>query len=899
MKTKKRIPFTRIAPIEPDDRTKIFYIRRILLEALITLAVILLLNAVLGRWTQILLSLLALGILAIVASLQWLLAAQVNKGLKKAQLNVQEIIDREAALHSSEEKFRAFVEESSEGFVLTDENGIVIEWNHSMEVITGIERKNALGNTAWELQTLFMLPERRTEQAVETSKQYIQEALQTGSSPLNNQIMEVDICRITGERLTIEQEAFAVKSVKGYWIGSILRDISARKKAEIAQKESLLRLNALLDNIPDAAFIKDINGIFTAVNKPMAEIFAETPDGFIGKSDFDFLPDSYANKIQADDQELIRTQQPQRVEESHIGLDGKEYWVETLKTPIINDQGEVVGIAAIGRDITERKSVEKIQASIYRISEAANTAPSLNELYRNIHSTISDLMPAENFYIALYVPSSDLIFFPYHVDGEEPEVEWPPIKPGKGFTSYVYRTGKPLLVTPELFEQLEQAGEIELMGKKPVDWLGVPLNTQHGKIGVMAVQTYRPTERLHESDKDILMFVSTQVAMVIERRKMEEALRTSQANLEDAQRMVHIGSWDWDYLTGEITFSNELYRIFGVEPGTLPSLDTLFQLTHSEDRARVQAVVEKSLKENQPYTLDHRLIRPDNVELIIHSQSEVFYNEDGQPVRRIGMLQDITQVRQVEAEREKLIGELQSKNTELDRFTYTVSHDLRSPLVTIRGFLGFMEKDIQAGKTESIAKDMTRIIAAANKMQQFLDELLVLSRAGQIINPPESVSFHTIAVDTIEMLRGRIEARRVQVNIADNLPVILCDRTRLIQVVQNLVDNAVKFLGDQPNPRIEIGTEGKDMQGKAVLFVRDNGIGIQPQFHKKVFDLFNKLDSQTEGTGIGLTLVKRIIEAHGGQVWLTSAGEGTGSTFYFSCPTPGDEVKLASVDGTL
>ena len=775
----------------------------------------------------------------------------------------------------------------------------MVEWNNSMEAITGIERKNALGKFVWEMQTTVIAPERRTTQVAETAKKYFLEALHTGTSPINNKIIEVEICKITGERLTVEQETFTIKSDKGYWLGSMLRDISKRKQAENAQKESFLRLNALLDNIPDAAFIKDKNSVFTAVNKPWATIFNLTPEEFVGKSDFDVVPDEYARKLVADDQELIRTQQQQRIEARLTGREGKEFWIETIKTPIFNGQGEVVGIAGISRDITERKSVERLQASVYRISEAANTAPSLDELYRIIHSSINDLMPAENFYIALYVPSTDLIYFPYHTDGVEPEVEWPPVKPGKGLTSYVYRTGQPLLVTPEIFNQLEQAGEIELLGKRPVDWLGVPLSTQKGKIGVMAVQTYRPTERLSESDKDILMFVSTQIAMVIERRQMEDALRTSQANLEDAQRMAHVGSWDWDLLTGDITFSNEFYRMAGLEPGTITSIDIIVPLIHPEDRDRVLVILDKLMQENQPYSVDHRIIRPDGVELFVHSQAEVIYNESGQPIRRVGALQDITEIRRAETEREKLIRELSSKNTELDRFTYTVSHDLRSPLVTIRGFLGFMEKDIEAGKTERITKDMARITAAANKMQQFLDELLVLSRAGRMMNPPEPVSFHTIAVDTIEMMRGRIETRGVQVIIADDLPIILCDRTRLTQVVQNLVDNAVKFFGDQPNPWIEIGTKGKDTEGKAVLFVRDNGIGIQPQFQEKVFDLFNKLDAQTEGTGIGLTLVKRIIEAHNGRVWLTSAGEGTGSTFYFSCPIPGDDVIPNSTEKIL
>lgn len=221
----------------------------------------------------------------------------------------------------------------------------------------------------------------------------------------------------------------------------------------------------------------------------------------------------------------------------------------------------------------------------------------------------------------------------------------------------------------------------------------------------------------------------------------------------------------------------------------------------------------------------------------------------------------------------------------------TVSHDLRSPLVTIRGFLGFMEKDLKTGKTDRLPNDMARITSAANKMQQFLDELLQLSRAGRIMNSPEPAPFRAITLDILELLRGRIEARGVQVDINDNLPTILCDRVRMTQVVQNLVDNAVKFLGNQPNPRIEIGTEGKDLEGMAVLYVRDNGIGIESQYQDMVFNIFNKLDTQTEGIGIGLALVKRIIDAHNGRVWLKSGGTGTGSTFYFSCPVPGENQQ--------
>ncbi len=236
-------------------------------------------------------------------------------------------------------------------------------------------------------------------------------------------------------------------------------------------------------------------------------------------------------------------------------------------------------------------------------------------------------------------------------------------------------------------------------------------------------------------------------------------------------------------------------------------------------------------------------------------------------------------------EREALLAQLRAKNVELERFTYTVSHDLRSPLITIRGFVGFMEKDIAAGNLERARADITRIAEATDKMQRLLGELLELSRIGRMMNPPQAAPFEAIAREAVELVRGRINERGVQIVIAPDLPVVYGDRTRLVQVVQNLVENACKFMGEQPQPRIEIGPAGLAADGKPIVFVRDNGLGIAPEFQAQVFGLFDKLDARIEGAGIGLSLVKRIIEVHGGRIWVESAGAGTGSTFYFALPS--------------
>lgn len=228
---------------------------------------------------------------------------------------------------------------------------------------------------------------------------------------------------------------------------------------------------------------------------------------------------------------------------------------------------------------------------------------------------------------------------------------------------------------------------------------------------------------------------------------------------------------------------------------------------------------------------------------------------------------------------EGLVTELENKNAELERFTYTVSHDLKSPLITIRGFLGYLEQDARAGNIERLTNDIERISKAAEKMYLLLDELLELSRIGRLMNEPEEVPFETIVREALSLAAGRLQNGKIKAKIGSNLPQVYGDRVRLVEVVQNLVDNAAKFTKNQPKPKIEIGVHVRD--GKPIFYVKDNGIGIDPKYHEKIFGLFDKLDSSSEGTGVGLALVKRIVEVHGGKIWVESEA-GKGATFCFT-----------------
>ena len=162
------------------------------------------------------------------------------------------------------------------------------------------------------------------------------------------------------------------------------------------------------------------------------------------------------------------------------------------------------------------------------------------------------------------------------------------------------------------------------------------------------------------------------------------------------------------------------------------------------------------------------------------------------------------------AERERSSPIWRAKNAEFERFTYTVSHDLKSPLITIRGFLGYIEQDARTGDMERLKGDFQRIVAATDKMQRLLNELLELSRIGRLINPPENVAFVNLVQDVIKLMKGRLQERNIQVKVQNDLPVVFGDAQRLLEVVQNLLDNAAKFTSEQTEPLIEIGINGEE-----------------------------------------------------------------------------------------
>jgi PAS domain S-box-containing protein len=302
-----------------------------------------------------------------------------------------------------------------------------------------------------------------------------------------------------------------------------------------------------------------------------------------------------------------------------------------------------------------------------------------------------------------------------------------------------------------------------------------------------------------------------------------------------------------------------------------------FELVVPEDRERVYRNLLREY--DRPYEIT--VLRRDGSRLPIEVRARS-YSYRGK-ILRVVALRDVSEQKKDEQIRESLIRELEAKNAELERFGYTVSHDLKAPLVTIRGFADHVERDAREGRTAHLSQDAARIAEAAARMQRLLDELLELSRAGQPVGPPGAVAIEEVVREALRLVAGDLAARAVRVEVGERLPVVFGNRSRLVQVFQNVLANAAKFAS--PSGDAVVRVEARPPKDALVtVVVRDNGIGIDPRHQERVFGLFEKLDPRGTGTGIGLALVRRIVEMHGGRAWVESEGLGKGTAVCMALP---------------
>jgi PAS domain S-box-containing protein len=356
-----------------------------------------------------------------------------------------------------------------------------------------------------------------------------------------------------GVPLIVENKTLGVMAVQHYsdpkaygqrelemleYVSSQVAKAIEKKRAEDALRESVARYRTLVETSPDAITLTDLGSKILICNQQCAAIHGfETPEEMIGKSAFDLIaPEDRARAVE-NARRTVEEGGIRNVKYLFLKADGDSFPAELNASVIKDVQGNPEAFIGITRDITQQKKAEKIKDSIYKISEAAHSAQNLEELFSSIHGIIGELMPAKNFYIALYDSDREILSFPYFAD--EYDEAPAPKRLGKGLTEYVLRTGEPLLASPEVFEELVKKGEAELIGAPSIDWLGVPLKTDNKTYGVLVVQSYTEGVRFGKEDKEILKFVSGQTAMAIRRKHAEEQLRESLREKEVLLKEVH------------------------------------------------------------------------------------------------------------------------------------------------------------------------------------------------------------------------------------------------------------------------------------------------------------------------------------------------------------------------
>ncbi len=373
-----------------------------------------------------------------------------------------------------------------------------------------------------------------------------------------------------------------------------------------------------------------------------------------------------------------------------------------------------------------------------------------------------------------------------------------------------------------------------------------------------------------------------------ERKQAEEEIRESGESLARAQEIAHVGSWELDLVNDELAWSDEIYRIFGLNPQEFgATYEGFLKSVHPDDREMVNKAYTDSVESKTPYDVVHRILRPDGEVRFVHEKSVDVCDETGKAIRSVGTVQDITERVQTE-ERLKCLNEslkqrtleLARSNKDLEQFVYIASHDLQEPLRTISNYTKLLKRRYD-DKFDSDAKEfMDFIIDGSTRMQHLIQDILEFSRIDRKGKEIKEADTLRALKKAISNLNAVIEKSRTSLTYND-LPEVMADETQLVRLFQNLLDNAIKFHDGRP-PHIRIFAER--LRGECLFAIRDKGIGFNPKYAERIFTIFQRLHrDEYPGTGLGLAISRRIVERHGGQIWAESR-LGSGSTFYFTLP---------------
>jgi PAS domain S-box-containing protein len=609
----------------------------------------------------------------------------------------------------------------------------------------------------------------------------------------------------------------------------------------------------IIDTMNDGLIVLDPDRVVRLVNQATCGLLGCREQDLIGKRPVDGMP---ACRAFADELESIIGKGTVRNREvAYHPRGGFPRTLSLSASSMLNRGGETAATVCLLNDITERKRSEEALLLFRNLLDQSNDAlfvtdPSTGRLLMVNHTACRNLG---------YDSSELLSLRTIDIDANFPDQ--------RSWDAHV--------------EKVKNRGSLIVEGmQKRNDGAPLPVevNVTYMTLG----------------DRDYMVALARDVS---ERKSAEQALRTSEERLSKAQGMAHVGNWEWDLATNQLWWSEEVYRIYGVDPANfVPTFDAVGKAMYPDDLEPFLQAVNAAIYERKRFEMDYRLVRPDGGLRTVHTIGEMTYDTDGEALTQSGTVQDVTDRRRAEEERERLIAQLQEANEKLKsidamktNFISMVSHELRTPLTTIKAFVELLLMK-QGMPQEKKMKLMGSINVETDRLARLVTDLLDLARieAGSMRWQVDEVSIEEVIRNVIASMGLLFENKGLRVTAAFNPPLsrFSGDHDRFVQVVTNMLSNAIKFTPSGGAIHVAARQEAAPEE-QLVVEISDSGVGIPAEDLELIFEKFHRSDDKViasiEGTGLGLAITRQIVEHHGGRIWAEST-HGKGSVFTFTVP---------------